>query len=157
MKKTFIFFFVITSFFCNAQGVERSTIDSKIIRTWGSSLECKFNMEITEGDTSEYFALIFDNIEFRQISDMIIIIKNTQAELDSFISDAEKVERWIWDNKNKKASFTLNEFHCDTDANPNSKGFIMISPKERRGYTFLTYKTLPVFIDYLKSRKISKG
>jgi hypothetical protein len=157
MKKTFIFFFVITSFFCKAQGIERNTIDSKIIRTWGSELECKFNMEINDGDTSEYFALIFQNLEFRQIIDMIVIIKSNQAELDSFISDAEKMERWILDNKNKKSSFTINEFHCNTDGNSNARGFIMISPKGKRGYTFLTYKTFPVFIDYLKSRKISKG
>ena len=157
MKNIFILLFVIASSFCKGQGVMRSTIDSKIIRTWGSSIECKFHMQVEEGDTSEYFSMVFQNARYTQLTDIIVIVKMNQAELDSFIADAEAVQKWSLENKDKKAQFTLNQFSCSTDGNIYSRGFIMINEEKQRGYTFLTYKTLPVFIDYLKSRKISKG
>ena len=158
MKKILTFILITTTLYCKGQGRDIQTIDSKIIRTWGSSIECKFVRVIEDGDTSEYFAMVYDNLRYRTISDMISIIKINQSELDVFIADAESVQKWISENKGIDASYTINEFTLSNYSGPGaSKGFIMISsqdPRDRDGYTFLTYKTLPEFIDYIKSRKL---
>jgi hypothetical protein len=156
MKKNLTFLFIMFSLVCRAQGTEQQTIDSKIIRTWGSAIECKFIRSIENADTSEYFIMVFQNAKYRSISDNVIIIKNNQNELDSFIADAESVQNWILENKGRKASYSKNEFYIDTELFP-TKGHIMITSQNVRdmgGYTFLTYKTFPIFIEYLKSRKV---
>jgi len=159
MKKNLTLLFIIFSLVCEGQGIERQTIDSKIIRTWGSAIECEFNRAIENADTSEYFSMVFRNAKYTAIYDPIVIIKSNQNELDNFISDAESVQNWILENKGKKASYSKNEFYINTEVFP-TKGHIMITSQtdsDMGGYTFLTYKTFPIFIEYLKSRKISEG
>jgi hypothetical protein len=156
MKKNLTFLFIIFSLFSKGQGTDRQTIDSKIIRTWGSAIECKFIRSIENADTSEYFIMVFQNAKYTAISDIVIIIKNNQNELDSFIADAESVQNWILENKGRKASYSKNEFYVNTEIFP-TRGHITITSQNERdmgGYTFLTYKTFPIFIEYLKSRKV---
>ena len=110
MKKILTFILITTTLYCKGQGRDIQTIDSKIIRTWGSSIECKFVRVIEGGDTSEYFAMVYDNLRYRTISDLISIIKINQSELDTFIADAESVQKWISENKRNNTQWQNRSF-----------------------------------------------
>ena len=148
---------MLFSSFCFGQQFE--VIDSKVIKTWGSSVECQFKIMIDEQDTTVFFSMIFKNLEYRYINDFTSIIKNNQEELDEFIMNAEKIQEWNLNNIGKDASFFAGEFYVGnppksiSELEKNNKGYIMIRVKD--GWTFLTYKAFSEFIDFLKSQKIS--
>jgi len=157
MKKL-VLLFVLVSSFCFGQQFE--VLDSKVIKTWGSSVECQFKRMIGEQDTTVFFSMIFKNLEYRYINDFTSIIKNNQGELDELIMNAEKIQEWNLNNIGKDASFFAGEFYVGnppkliSEMAKNNKGYIMIRVKD--GWTFLTYKAFYEFIDFLKSQKISQ-
>jgi len=155
MKPLLIIVFSMSFLF--SKGQQLQTLDEITIRGYGRGLECSFVMSINNLDTTEYFLLSFVNMEYSLISDIQIISKNSQTELDSLISDAEKIQEWIINNKGIKASFRKGEFFIK---NPGERNNVIMITNEKhgiiKGYTFLQPKKFPILIQFMKSRKLKK-
>ncbi len=128
-----------------SQDVSENILEEKV-----GHLECKFEKNISDGDTFYMVLIMYQNAEYQHIIDYASVMLTDSIQLNELIADIDSAIVKMGDASNKGKSFTWRRKRYTMYKFASSNDSVAIYNKDEE-YTYISKKVLIKLSNWLKT------